>query len=396
MFEKLEMAPPDAIFGLEEAFSKDLNPAKVNLTVGVYQDESGQTPVFHAVKLAEARMLEEETSKSYLSIEGSPAFAAAVQELTFGAGHEIVSSGRAATAQTPGGTGGLRIAGELIKRVKPDARIWISDPTWPNHPNIFGAAGLEIETYPYFDPHTNSVSLDAMIAALEQAPQGDVVLLHGCCHNPTGADPSQEQWARIADVLEARGLLPLVDFAYQGLAEGMREDAAGVLTLCRPGREVLIVNSFAKNFGLYNERTGALTVVTPSRETAQITLSHVKKCIRANYSNPPAHGAAIIITILDDPHLRATWEEEVQALCERINTMRRRFVKALEARGVKRDFSFIEQQRGMFSFTSLTHEQVQALRETYGVYLVGSGRINVAGLNEKNLDTVCEAIAAVL
>ncbi|MBN1810666.1 MAG: aspartate/tyrosine/aromatic aminotransferase [Anaerolineae bacterium] len=396
MFETLEKAPPDAIFGLKEAYKKDSNPNKVDLTIGVYQDDAGTTPIFRTVKLAEARLLEEETDKSYLSIDGSPEYAAAVQELVFGAGHEVIASKRAATAQTPGGTAALRVGAEFIKRIKPDARIWLSDPTWPNHPQIFGAAGLIIEQYPYFDSTANGLAFDEMLATLEQIPEGDVVLLHGCCHNPTGADPTPEQWAQIADVIEKRGLLPFVDFAYQGLGDGLREDATGILTLCRPGSEMLICNSFSKNFGLYSERAGALTVVAPSEAAAGAALSHVKKCIRANYSNPPSHGASIIITVVNDPQLRAQWEEEVRGMCGRINRTRRLFAKTLAAKGVARDFSFIEQQRGIFSYTGLTKEQAQTLREKHSVYILDSGRINVAGMNENNIDAVCQAIADVL
>jgi aspartate/tyrosine/aromatic aminotransferase len=396
MFEILEKAPPDAIFGLEEAYKKDSNPNKVNLTIGVYQDDAGTTPIFRTVKLAEARLLEEEDNKSYLNIDGSAAYSAAVQELVFGAGHEVIASERAATAQAPGGTAALRVGAEFLKRIKPDARIWVSNPTWPNHPNVFGAAGLAVETYPYFDAATNGLAFDEMIAALKEIPIGDIVLLHGSCHNPTGADPTPEQWVQIADVIAERGLLPFVDFAYQGLGDGLREDTAGILTLCRSGSEMLISNSFSKNFGLYSERVGALTVVTPSAEAAQSVLSHVKKCIRANYSNPPSHGASIVITILNDPDLRAQWECEVQAMCDRINKVRKLFVGTLAAKGVTRDFSFIERQRGMFSYTGLTKEQAQELREKHSVYILDSGRVNVAGMNEHNIDAICEAIAKVL
>jgi len=396
MFETLEKAPPDAIFGLIEAYKKDPKPTKVNLTVGVYQDKEGATTIFRTVKLAEARLLEEEDTKSYLGIDGSPAYATAVQELVLGADHEVIASKRAVTAQTPGGTAALRVGAEFIKRVKPDTRIWMSDPTWPNHPQIFGAAGIEIETYPYFDSDTNGLAFDEMLAALKQIPAGDVVLLHGCCHNPTGDDPTPEQWGQIADVIEERGLLPFVDFAYQGLADGLREDATGILTLCRPGSEMLVASSFSKNFGLYNERVGALTLVTPSEEAAQAAISHVKKCIRANYSNPPSHGASIIITVLNDPKLRAQWEDEIQAMCDRINRVRRLFVETLAAKGVARDFSFIARQRGIFSYTGLTKEQAQALREKHSIYILDSGRINVAGMNEYNIDAICQAIAEVL
>jgi aspartate/tyrosine/aromatic aminotransferase len=396
MFETLEKAPPDAIFGLKEAYKKDSNPNRVDLTIGVYQDDAGTTPIFRTVKLAEARLLEEETDKSYLGIDGSPEYAAVVQELIFGAGHEVITSERAATAQTPGGTAALRVGAEFIKRIKPNARIWLSDPTWPNHPQVFGAAGLAVETYPYFDSAANGIVFDEMVAALKGIPAGDIVLLHGSCHNPTGADPTPEQWTQIADAIAKRGLIPFIDFAYQGLGDGLREDTAGILTLCRPENEMLIASSFSKNFGLYSERVGAMTVVTPSAKAAQAALSHVKKCIRANYSNPPSHGASIVITVLSDPELRTQWESEVQSMCDRIHRTRRLFVETLAAKGVTRDFSFIERQRGIFSYTGLTKEQAQELREKHSIYILDSGRMNVAGMNESNIDAICQAIADVL
>ncbi|TET52189.1 MAG: aspartate/tyrosine/aromatic aminotransferase, partial [Anaerolineales bacterium] len=314
MFERLEAAPPDPILDLKETFKADDNPDKVNLTVGVYQDEGGTTPIFRSVKLAEARMLEDETSKAYLKIEGGDEYAAAVQELVFGAGHEVVTSERAVTAHTPGGTGALRVGADFLKRIRPSARVWVSDPTWPNHPNVFKAAGLEGDTYPYYDVDTRALAADAMLGALKEIPAGDVVLLHGCCHNPTGVDPTPELWQTIAGVISERGLLPFVDLAYQGLGDGLREDTGGVLALCEPGQEMLIANSFSKNFGLYMERVGALTLVASSKDAARLALSHIKKCIRANYSNPPGHGAAIVTKVLEDPDLRSAWEAEVVAM----------------------------------------------------------------------------------
>jgi aspartate aminotransferase len=397
MFEKLDMAPADPILGLEEAFKRDANPEKINLSVGVYKDAEGTTPIFHTVKLAEVRLLEEETSKSYLGIAGAPDYAAAVQELVFGPQHEVIISQRAVTAQTPGGTGGLRVAGDFLKKINPGARIWVSQPTWPNHNGVFKAAGLTVETYPYLDPAANKLAFEAMMATLQQAPAGDVILLHGSCHNPTGIDPTPEQWTKIAQVFKERNLFPLVDFAYQGLGQGIREDAEGLLILCRAGLEMFIASSFSKNFGLYNERVGALTVVATSQTAAAAAFSHLKICIRANYSNPPAHGAKIVTTILQSPELRAEWETEVAAIRERIRHMRQRFVEELRAQGVKQDFSFIQGQYGMFSFTGLTPAQVQTLREKYSVYLVETGgRINVAGMTESNLPSLCRAIAAIL
>jgi aspartate/tyrosine/aromatic aminotransferase len=397
MFEKLDMAPADPILGLEEAFKKDGNPDKINLSVGVYKDEDGETPILRTVKVAEVRLLEEETTKSYLSITGLPEYGSVVQDLIFGEGHEVIKSKRVVTAQTPGGTGGLRVAADFLKKVNPNLKVWISQPTWPNHPNIFKAAGLAVDTYPYFDATLNGINFEAMLATLSQIPEGDVVLLHGSCHNPTGADPTLEQWQQIAEVLKTRKLIPLVDFAYQGLGAGIREDAQGVLTLCDAGLEMLIASSFSKNFGLYNERVGALTLVCASPEAAAASFSHMKIVIRVNYSNPPAHGAKIVVTILKSPELRAEWEGEVAAIRERIRTMRKRFVEELRAQGVKKDFSFIERQNGMFSFTGLTKEQVQALRDQHGIYVVETGgRINVAGMTEDNLSSLCKSIAQVL
>ena len=401
MFETLEMAPPDAILGLTEAFEKDPNSAKINLSVGVYQDSSGTTPILDSVKEAERRILKSEKTKGYLGIPGSPEYGELVRQLLFGADHEIVTSRRAVTAQTPGGTGALRVAGDFIKAKFSGKNIWLSQPTWPNHPKVFSAAGLEIQSYPYFDSQNNQLAFDEMIAGFEKIPEGDVVVLHGCCHNPTGIDPTPEQWSQIADVLYKRNLLVLLDFAYQGFAEGLEEDRVALDALARPsinstGKEFLVCSSFSKNFGLYNERVGALTLVACSAEAAESAMSHIKACIRANYSNPPSHGAAIVTTILKDTQLRGQWEEELKTMRDRINSMRKLFVETLAARGIDRDFSFITRQRVMFSFSGLTQEQVNALREKYSIYIVGSGRINVAGMTEANLPVLCEAIASVL
>lgn len=396
MFDDLQMAPPDPILGLEEAFKRDPNPAKINLAAGVYKNARGITPILNSVKQAEALILKQETSKSYLGIDGMPEYAAAVQKLIFGADHPAVAGDLVVTAHTPGGTGGLRVAGDFIKKINPGATVWVSQPTWPNHPNVFRAAGLNLQTYPYFKAASNSLAFDEMLAALRQLPAKDVVVLHGSCHNPTGADLSLAQWAEVAGVVAERGLLPLVDFAYQGLADGLREDAAGLLTLCGREREVVIVNSFSKNFGLYNERVGALTLVCGSAAAAQAALSHVKTVIRANYSNPPAHGAEIVTTVLGLPELSAEWEGEVAAMRGRIWDMRRCFVAGLAEAGVERDFSFIQRQHGMFSFTGLTKEQVRRLREEFSIYVVDSGRINVAGITEQNLPALCEAMTQVI
>ncbi len=396
MFETFTPAPPDAILGLTEAFKKDPNPKKVNLGVGIYKDAKGSTPVLDSVKRAEERILQNENTKNYLGIDGTAEYSAAVQELLFEANHEVITSNRSVTAQAPGGTGALRIAADFIFCMFPKARVWLSDPTWPNHPSIFKAAGLETGVYPYFDAATNGIKFDEMVATLQGIPAGDVILLHGCCHNPTGADLSPAQWQKIAAIVTARKLLPLVDFAYQGFGDGLEADAVGMRTICQPGQEVLIASSFSKNFGLYNERIGALTLVATTTAAAETALGHIKLAIRANYSSPPAHGAAIVTTILRDPTLRAQWETEVTDMRNRINQMRHLFVETLNEKGVQQDFSFIAHQRGMFSFSGLTPAHVKALREKHGVYIVGSGRISVAGMTEGNMDYLCAAIADVL
>ncbi|HOV74228.1 MAG TPA: amino acid aminotransferase [Candidatus Hydrogenedentes bacterium] len=396
MFESIEMAPPDPILGLTDAFMKDTRPGKINLGVGVYKDESGKTPIFASVKRAEERILGEETTKSYLPIPGSPAYGAAVQDMVFGPDHPIVADKRAVTAHTPGGTGALRVAGDFIKANLNTNRIWISSPTWENHRGVFQAAGLEVETYPYYDADGKRLAFDAMMSALESVPAGEIVLLHACCHNPTGMDPDAEQWKAIADVAARRRFLPFFDFAYQGLGDGLEQDAAGLRIVADAVDEFIVASSFAKNFGLYNERAGALTLVARSGAEAQRAFSQLKLRIRTNYSNPPSHGGAIVTTVLNDPELRALWEGEVRAMCDRIRGMRALFVETLKAKGVDRDFSFITRQRGMFSFSGLTKDQVDALRERYGIYIVASGRINVAAMTPSNMEPLCSAVADVL
>lgn len=396
MFESVSTAPPDAILGLADAFRADPNPAKINLSVGSYKDETGITPIMQCVKRAEERLLREERSKDYMSIQGSAAYGQAVQELLFGAKHEAVQAKRLAVAQTPGGTAALRVAADFLAKQFPQATVWVSDPTWPNHPGIFQAAGLQVRTYPYFDKATNGLAWDALQATLSGVAAGDVVVLHGCCHNPTGIDPTAEQWRELAELLRKRGALPLLDFAYQGLAEGLEEDALALGVLAQPGAELLVASSFSKNFGLYNERVGALTAVCRDAATAEAVLSQFKGCIRVNYSNPPSHGGAIVSTVLTDPELRELWEQELTDLRGRIAKMRRLFVETLAKHGVQKDFSFIQRQRGMFSFSGLSPAQVERLRKEHGVYVVGSGRINVAGMTLNNMDALCQAVAAVL
>jgi aspartate/tyrosine/aromatic aminotransferase len=402
MFERIEPAPSDPILGLSEAFRADPNPNKINLSVGVYQDGSGKTPILESVRQAGRLVLERQQTMSYLPIPGSPAYASAVQKLMLGEGHEVETSGRAATSHTPGGTGALRVAADFIHQQFPKATVWMTQPTWPNHPQIFAAAGVPTKNFPYFDAKTNSLAFEEALAAIKNIPAGDVVLLHGCCHNPTGIDPTPEQWKQLTDEIYSRGILPLLDFAYQGFAEGIAEDAVGLKAFCgepgrpRPRTELIVCSSFSKNFGLYCERVGALTVIAKDKQTVDTVQSQVKACIRANYSNPPAHGAELVTTVLGDPALRRQWEGEVAQMRDRINGMRQLLVKTLQAKGVPGDYSFITRQRGMFSFSGLTPEHVKALQEKYAIYIVGSGRINVAGITEQNVEPLCAAIADVV
>lgn len=393
MFEEIPVAPPDPILGLMDAFKKDPRDHKINLSVGVYQDEHGRTPILECVKQAERRLVEQEANKGYLGIEGSPEFGKAVQRLLF---QDEVNPAHLATAQSPGGTGALRVAAEFLQRVFPAARIWCSQPTWANHPNIFQAAGMAVDIYPYLDHSGLALDMPGLCETLGRAAAGDVVLLHACCHNPTGIDPTAEQWREIGRFLAGRELIPLVDFAYQGFGDGLHEDAAGVRELVRAGLEVLVCSSFSKNFGLYGERVGALTVVAGSQNAAAAALSQIKAAVRANYSNPPKHGAAIVSTVLEDPALTATWEQEVAAMRGRIHRMRRLFVDTLRQKGVRRDFSFLSAQRGMFSNSGLTPLQVDELKTKHAIYVVGSGRINVAGMTTANMDRLCSAVAQVL
>ncbi len=398
MFDQLEMAPPDAILGLTEAFNKDPRPNKINLSVGVYKDEAGKTPVLTAVKQAERKILESESTKGYKPIDGAPDYNAAVQMLMLG-DHPLIAQGRVQTAHTPGGTGGLRVAADYLHRMNPGVTVHLSDPTWPNHPSIFQSAGVETKTYRYFDPKTNALDLEGMLSALRQIPAGDVVLLHGCCHNPSGVDPTPQHWRRMAAILAEHNLVPLVDFAYQGFGDGLEEDAVGVRAILEAVDEAFICSSFSKNFGLYCERTGALSVIARTADAAAKAMSHMKTCIRTNYSNPPAHGGEIVSTILGDPRLTALWHDEVTMMRTRINGMRTLFADTLDAKGITLpggDNRFIVRQRGMFSFSGLNKDQVATLRDKYAVYIVGSGRINVAGMTESNMDALCEAIGKVV
>jgi aspartate/tyrosine/aromatic aminotransferase len=392
----LTPAPPDPILGLTEAFRADPRAGKVNLAVGVYVDDSGVTPVIGSVLEAERRLLAAAGSKGYLPIDGRPGFKKAVRDLVFGSGHEIVESGRSATAQTPGGTGALRVAADFLMQTGSSRTIWLSEPTWPNHPQLFSLAGFSVRTYPYLDESGRQVDVRKMLAALRSAVPGDVLLLHGSCHNPSGVDPDQETWAAIGEIVIERELLPVVDFAYQGFGFGLREDADWLAGLARPGLEFLVCTSYSKNFALYNERVGALTIVAADQSRASAALSHMKIAIRSNYSNPPAHGGDIVETILSDPELRARWEVELAVMRDRILGNRAALVDGLVAAGVPGNWEPIRHQRGMFALLGLSTDQVGRLRDEFGIYVVGRGRINVAGLTAANLPNVVKAVKAVI
>jgi aspartate/tyrosine/aromatic aminotransferase len=396
MFELVQEAPRDPILGLAEAFRSDVNPRKIDLSVGVYQDERGKTPVLECVAEAQRRLAEAASSKAYLPIEGDPQYGRLVQLLIFGPGEKAIASGRAVTSHTPGGTGALRVVADFLHANFPASTVWVSEPTWPNHPSVFSAAGVPIKTYPYYADSSHGIDFGAMTAALDRIPQGDVVLLHGCCHNPTGADPAPDQWEEIAAIVRRRSLLPLVDFAYQGFADGLEEDCAGLAALSRQVPELLVCSSLSKNFGLYNERVGGLTVVAADAERAKAVQSQIKRSIRANYSNPPAHGGAIVREILADQSLRGRWVDEVAAMRNRIHGMRKLVVDTLREHGVPGDWDFMTRQRGMFSYSGLTPSQVDELRARHSIYIVRSGRINVAGITLDNVDCLCEAIGDVV
>jgi aspartate aminotransferase/aromatic-amino-acid transaminase len=396
MWQNIQPAPPDSILGLTEEFKKDQNPQKVNLGVGVYKDDGGNTPVLRCVKAAEKLLLETQKSKSYLPISGDPAYAAAVQRLIFGADSEVISSTRAATIHAPGGTGALRVGADLLYKFSPDATVWVSAPTWANHNGIFGAAGYGISQYGYYNAATKGLDFDKMISDLGEIPAGDIVVLHACCHNPSGVDLNGEQWKEVAALAAKKGWVPFLDFAYQGFGDGVDEDRVAVEQFASAGIEFLVASSFSKNFGLYNERTGAITVVTGSSAEASVAMSHLKTVVRTNYSNPPAHGGSIASTILDTPELHTMWLEELADMRNRIVDMRKSLVAGLVAQGVDGDFSFIEQQRGMFSFSGWSDDVVMNLRKNNNIYIVGGGRINLAGLTTSNMEYVCQSVAAAM
>lgn len=396
MFDQLTSLPPDPILGLMAAYRTDTNPHKIDLGVGVYKDESGTTPVMKAVKAAEARLLSDQDSKSYVGPVGLDTFNQAVADLVFGETLNRQLGPRRVTFQTPGGCGGLRLAAEFIQRVKPGTRILVSDPTWANHVPLLGDAGLEIATYPYYDRASHSIRFDEMMAVLATAGPDDLVLLHGCCHNPCGADLTREQWQEVASLAQKNGFIPFIDLAYHGLGDGLEEDAYGLRLLAATVPEMIVVNSCSKNFGLYRERTGGLSIITASEQSSRAAASQIASIARGIYSMPPDHGASVVAEILLDPALRQQWDSELAEVRQRINALRSQLVSALKQRNVAEDFGFIEREKGMFSFLGLSVEQVQTLVTDYSVYLVDSSRINVAGINNSNIDYLADAIAKVV
>jgi len=394
-FAQIELAPPDPIIGLTEAFNNDKNPKKVNLGAGVYQDGAGKVPILQVVREAQERWQAKEETKSYIPIDGLPSFNQQVQALLFGAG-SAAADARAVTVQALGGTGALKVGADFLKRFFPASQVWISDPSWENHRALFEAAGFTVNNYPYYNPETHGLDFTSMLDTLKGAPALTIVVLHACCHNPTGVDLSHEEWMRLVDLFQTSGLIPFLDFAYQGFSEGIEADAFAVRAFAEAGVPCLIANSFSKSFNLYRERIGALTIVSASAEEAKRVRSQVKRIIRTNYSSPASHGAQLVTAVLTDAGLRARWEVELAEMRERIRRMRDLFVRRLREKGVEQDFSFIERQRGMFSYSGLSRVAVDRLRDEYSIYIVGSGRICVAALNEKNIDYVCEAIAEAL
>lgn len=396
LLSTVEMAPRDPILGITESFNADTNPHKVNLGVGVYCDDNGKVPVLECVRRAEQKLAESPLPKNYLPIDGMPAYDRVVQQLVFGAESEAVRQGRIVTAQTLGGTGGLKVGADLLRRIDPGAEVWISDPSWENHRALFEYAGFKVNAYPYYDAVTHGVNFDGMIGTLQKLPAGAIVVLHACCHNPTGVDLSPAQWERVIEIVKLRGLVPLLDIAYQGFAEGLDADAAAVRRFTAACPVVFVSSSFSKSLSLYGERVGALSIVTGNADEAARALSQVKRVIRTNYSSPPTHGGQAAAMVLATPELRALWESELGQMRDRIKVMRRELVAKVRAIRADFDFSFVVQQRGMFSYSGLGKEQVQRLRQEFSVYAIESGRICVASLNSKNIDYAARAIAGVL
>jgi aromatic-amino-acid transaminase len=396
LFQAVEMAPRDPILGLNEQFNADTNPKKVNLGVGVYYDDNGKLPLLQCVQQAERQMMEAPKARGYLPIDGIAAYDAAVKSLVFGAGSEPVKSNRVATVQALGGTGGLKIGADFLKKVNPGAKVLISDPSWENHRALFSQAGFTVESYPYYDAARRGIDFDGMLTALNMAPEGTVVVLHACCHNPTGYDITPAQWDQVIAATKARKLVPFLDLAYQGFGAGIAEDGAVVGKYVASGQSCFVSTSFSKSFSLYGERVGALSVLCADAEEAGRVLSQLKIMIRTNYSNPPTHGATVVATVLNTPALRAQWEEELAGMRVRIKEMRVALVEKLKAAGVKEDMSFITTQVGMFSYSGLSRDQMVRLRSEFGVYGTDTGRMCVAALNSQNIDYVCASIAKVI
>ena len=396
MFEHIDAYAGDPILTLNEAFGHDPRAHKINLSIGIYFDDAGKLPVMRAVREAESAMLQSIGPRPYQPMEGAANYRLAVQDLLFGARHEAVTSGRVATAQTIGGSGGLKVGSDFLKRYFPDAGVWVSDPTWDNHRAMFEGAGFKVSTYPYYDARTGGVAFAAMLAAFGQLPERSIVLLHACCHNPTGVDLTAAQWAELIPVIQARRLIPYLDIAYQGFGDGIDEDAFAVRALAEAGISFFCASSFSKSFSLYGERCGALSVVCPNAAQAALVLGQLKATIRKNYSSPPTHGGQIVARVLQTPALRAAWADELNAMRVRIASMRQKLHAVLSAKLPGRDFGYFLSQRGMFSYTGLSADQVDRLREEHAVYLVRSGRMCVAGLNSGNVEATAVAMAAVL
>jgi aromatic-amino-acid transaminase len=396
LFSAVEMAPRDPILGLNEQYNADTNPNKVNLGVGVYFDDNGKLPLLQCVQAAEKTMMATPTARGYLPIDGIVAYDNAVKALVFGAESDVVKSGRVSTVQAIGGTGSLKIGADFLKKVSPKAKVLISDPSWENHRAIFINAGFEVESYTYYDAAKRGVNFDGMLASLNAAAAGTIVVLHACCHNPTGYDITAAQWDQVIAVVKAKSLTAFLDMAYQGFGHGIQEDGAVIGKFVAAGLNIFVSTSFSKSFSLYGERVGALSVVASDKEEASRVLSQLKIAIRTNYSNPPIHGGAVVAAVLNNPELRAQWESELAEMRVRIKAMRQKLVDSLKAAGVKQDMSFITSQIGMFSYSGLTKDQMVRLRSEFGVYGTDTGRMCVAALNSKNIDYVCASIAKVV
>jgi aromatic-amino-acid transaminase len=396
MFEHVDAYAGDPILTLNESFGKDPRPNKINLSIGIYFDDAGNLPVMNAVRTAETAILQTIGARPYQPMEGAANYRQAVQHLLFGAQHEAVKSGRIATLQTLGGSGGLKVGGDFLKRYFPQSNVWVSDPTWDNHRAMFEGAGFTVSTYPYYDAKTGGVKFPEMLAALKEIPEQSIVLLHACCHNPTGVDLSRAQWAELIPVIQARKLIPYVDIAYQGFGDGIEEDAFAIRALAEAGVSFFCASSFSKSFSLYGERCGGLSVVCPSKAEADLVLGQMKATVRKNYSSPPTHGGQIVARVLQTPALYDQWASELNAMRLRIRAMREKLHAVLSAKLPGRDFNYFLTQRGMFSYTGLSPEQADALREQHAVYVLRSGRMCVAGLNSSNVEATAVAMAAVL